>query len=394
MESMGSILDPSYVNEWIDSRSISPENPTGARGAGGPAGRKGNTCHLIRPGSMVVLADIAGPGTVRHFYAWLRWTRPASMRALRLEIFYDGLEQPSVSVPITDFFGLPHGRPVEFFSQLMSAPEARGLNSYIPMPFTRSIRIEIANESDEDALIEHQIDYTLEPLVAEDTAYLHATFRRENPTALRHDFVLTDGLRGPGRFLGCVVGIRILDTSAFYGEGEMKIFRDGDRDLPTICGTSLEAYLGSGAGLGRHHGAYAGVPLYLSAPEADHDPLTCPDFLSFYRWHLLDPVMFATDLRVTLQQIGTIPEFENEDDSARFQETRVPTGTGWWHSPNDGRLIGTFERQDDVCATVFVYCRNPQPVPRLDLAVATSDLDRLPYEHLTPTEFGRAQSSK
>jgi hypothetical protein len=40
---------------------------------------------------------------------------------------------------------------------------------------------------------------------------------------------------------------------------------------------------------------------------------------------------------------------------------------------------------DDYCATAFVYCREPQPVPRLDLAVATADIEAA-YEQPHPLE--------
>src|SRR5688572_21314778 len=273
----------------------------------------------ISPGERVVLADIKGPGTLRHIWMALSWVRPEIMRALRLEGFYDGMSEPSISVPVADFFGLPHGRATEFYSQLITVPEGRGVNSYIPMPFGRSVRMELVNDSDEDTSLAYQIDYTLEPLLPELTHYLHASFRRENPTTLRRDFVVTEGLKGPGRFLGCVVGIRALDKATFYGEGEMKIYRDGDQEFPTVCGTGLEDYVGTAYGLSRHYGPYAGAPLVLFAPDADKSPVTSPDYLSFYRWHIPDPIMFSRDLRATLQQIGWVPQFKSQVELERYK---------------------------------------------------------------------------
>src|SRR5688572_20684095 len=348
------VMNPCFVDERIDSRSVSFENPTGERGVGClsmlDGARKSRAGRAIASGERVVLADIKGPGTLRHIWMALSWVRPELMRALRLEGFYDGMSEPSISVPLADFFGLPHGRATEFYSQLITVPEGRGVNSYIPMPFGRSIRMELVNESDEDTSLAYQIDYTLEPLLPERTHYLHASFRRENPTTLRRDFGLTEGLKGPGRFLGCVVGIRLLDKAAkWYGEGELKVYRDGDGDAPTVCGTGLEDYVCSAFGLGRHDGPYAGTPLWLSAPDADQSALSAPDFLSFYRWHIPDPIMFYKDLRVSLQQIGWIPKFESKEELERYKATHV-----------DGKSSpGLAERQDDYCATAFVYCRAP-----------------------------------
>ena len=84
----------------------------------------------------------------------------------------------------------------------------------------------------------------------------------------QRDFVIADGWRGPGRFLGCNVGVRVIDPGFWYGEGEVKVYRDGDEALPTICGTGLEDYAGSAWGLGAHHAPYAGAPLVVTPGAA------------------------------------------------------------------------------------------------------------------------------
>ena len=133
--------NPAVVDPSLDSRAATFENPTGARGAGGAAhgGRKGAPNRRLEPGERVVLADIEGPGVVRHIWMTFPPARPERMRALYLEVFYDGADEPSVSVPCLDFFGLPHGRPVAYHSALTSAQEGRGFNSYVPMPFRARI---------------------------------------------------------------------------------------------------------------------------------------------------------------------------------------------------------------------------------------------------------------
>src|ERR1700675_3545064 len=133
-------LDPSLIDERLDCRSVSFENPTGSRGGGGKTsrGRKGRRFHIFEPGEKVVLADIAGRGTLRHIWMTLGSWPPEVMRALRLEVFYDGLSEPSISAPILDFFALPHGRLAEYYSAMISANEGRGLNSHIPIPFGHS----------------------------------------------------------------------------------------------------------------------------------------------------------------------------------------------------------------------------------------------------------------
>src|SRR4051812_7844634 len=291
--------NPAVVDLALDSRAVSFENPTGARGAGGSAhgGRKGAPNRRVRAGERVVIADLEGPGIGRHLWLTVPPAPPERLRALLLEIFYDDASEPSVSVPVLDFFGLPHGRLAEYESAYTIALEGRGLSSYLPMPFRRRMRVEFVNASDAGTILYYQLDYTLVPELAADLGRLHVTFRRENPTTLRQDFVIADGLRGPGRFLGCNIGVRVIDPADWYGEGEVKVFRDGDTDLPTICGTGLEDYVGSAWGLGRCHSAYSGAPLVVHPGAAVGGPLTGnPDLVGFYRWHGPDPIVFADDL--------------------------------------------------------------------------------------------------
>jgi len=383
---MWRVLDPALIDPQLDSRAVTFENPTGERGAGGRAsgGRKGAPSRHLEAGERVTLADLQGPGTLRHLWMTFPPAPPEVMRALWMEVFYDGASAPSVSVPCLDFFGLPHGRPVAYCSALSAVQEGRGFNAYFPMPFRHAVRVELTNAAARPLDVYYQIDYTLEPGFAADTGYLHAAFRRENPTIQQRDFVITDGLRGPGRFLGCTVGIRVIDAGLWYGEGEVKVYRDGDDSHPTICGTGLEDYVGSAWGLGPHHALYAGAPLEVREPASGPNPI----FLGFYRWHLPDPIMFARALRVTIQQIGFALFLTGQETAfEQYAHTNPAAGRGWQRNPRPGVLAhGIAERVDDYCATAYVYCREPQPVPRLDVAGALADIQRRPNESPHPLE--------
>ena len=332
-----------------------------------------------------MLAEIAGPGRVRHLWMTFPPLPPEQMRSLWMEIFYDGAREPSVSVPCLDFFGLPHGRPAPYESALSAAQEGRGFNAWLPMPFHRRIRIELTNGSKRRFPFYYQVAYTLGQEATEN-GLLHVSFRRENPTRLRRDFVIADGLHGPGRFLGCNVGIRILPEPDFswYGEGEVKMYLDHDEALPTWCGTGLEDYVGTAWGMGAHTTALQGVPLVQQAPGQ----LGMPDFVSFYRWHLPDPIMFERDLRVTIQQIGAkffLPG--QEDAQAAYEQTNPVAGEGWRTDGPPGLLAwGICERVDDYSCTSYVYCREPQAVPAVDIASATADIGRRDYEERAPME--------
>ncbi len=386
MNASRSRMDPSFIDRGLDCRATTFENPTGQRGAGGQAhgSRKGAPARQLAPGERVVLADLEGPGALRHIWWTIPPQAPERMRAQRLEVFYDGLAEPSISVPVVDFFGIPHGRPVAFDSELASVHEGRGFNAYFPLPFRRRVRVEYTNESDRPVLLFYQIDWTRERELDHDSGYLHATFRRENPTVMRRDFTIVAGLRGPGRFLGTNFGVRVLDEGAWYGEGEVKVYRDGDGEFPTICGTGLEDYVGSAWGIGPYQARFAGAPLHVRRPGSGPNP----DFVGFYRWHLADPIVFGRELRVTIQQIGYALFREGEGDRfERYAKSHPAAGAGWERAARRGVLAqGIAERVDDYCATAYVYCREPQAVPRLEMKAATADIARLDYEEPGPFE--------
>jgi Protein of unknown function (DUF2961) len=373
------VIDPA-----LDCRAVTFENPSGRRGRGGMAanGRKGAPSRLIMPGEKVTLAELDGPGTVRHIWMTVMPMPPEALRAVWMEVFYDGNALPSVSVPVLDFFGMPHGRPVAFDSAVIACHEGLGLNSYLPMPFLAHMRMELTNSSPRPVIIYYQVDYTLESSLDEEVGYLHVSFRRENPTRLREDFTIARDFKGPGRFLGCNVGIRVIDEGDWYGEGELKVYRDGDGEWPTICGTGLEDYVGSAWGMGRHSGWYAGSPLMVCPPAENGGESDRPTFVGFYRWHLADPIMFAESVTVTLQQIGSVRFLAGEEERMEsYERTNPAAGTGYLRNLWPGVLAwGLAERVDDYCATAYVYLMTPQVVPALDIAGAVADVARLPYE--------------
>jgi hypothetical protein len=311
------------------------------------------------PGDRVVLADLEGPGSIGHIWMTFPPAPPEVMRGMVLEAFHGDSRFPSVSVPCLDFFGLPHGRPVPYSSMLTTAQEGRGFNSYVPIPFPGRIRLEVTNHSDRPLDFYYQVDYTLGPVDGA-AGLLHVSFRRENPTTLRQDFVIGE-VAGRGRFLGCVVGVRVIEPTGFwYGEGEVKVFLDGDGALPTICGTGLEDYVGSAWGLGAHAAPFAGTPLDVRADRA-----LLPDFVGFYRWHVPDPIVFADGCRVTIQQIGFDPAVPSERRAA-------------------SSVLA--ERVDDYCAAAFFYLTEARPVPAWDAATALADIHRRDYEKPLPLE--------
>jgi hypothetical protein len=350
---------------WLGhaSRSATFENPTAAPSAGGTAfgGRKGAPNRLIEPGESVVLADVAGPGRLTHLWMTIGGAgggaRPVTLRGQRLEVFYDRRADPSVSVPAPDWFGAVHGVCASHASSVTAVNERRGFSSRVPMPFGGAFRLEYTNEAATPVVLYYQADF----LVGSAGAYLHAAFRRENPTRPADDFELvSSGLVGPGRYLGATIGVRVLDRHHWWGEGEVKVYLDGE-STPSICGTGTEDYLDSAWGLGEFSAPESGAPLVRGSDRSNQS------LVSAYRWHLSDPIVFSDSVRVTVQQIGAALSLD-ENPPPGIE----PTGPGWQRV--GPATFGLFERADDWCATGFVYCATPQVVARYDTTVATADL--------------------
>ena len=101
--------------------------------------------------------------------------------------------------------------------------------------------------------------------------YFHAYWRRENMTKLRQDMTIRPQVRGKGRFLGCNLGNRLHPAmrAIWWGEGEVKVYLDGDETLPTLCGTGTEDYGGSAWGQGHFVNRYQGCH-YIDKKKGAH----------------------------------------------------------------------------------------------------------------------------
>ncbi|MGH2560479.1 MAG: glycoside hydrolase family 172 protein [Thermomicrobiales bacterium] len=328
------------------TRSISAENPTGEKGRGGMAtegtgadaarelgqGWKVSPSIHVPGGSTAVLAEIEGPGAIQHI--WLT-VHPQHWRRLVLRCYWDDEETPSVETPIGDLFCNGWGVRCNVGSLPVAVNPAGGFNCYWEMPFRQKARITVENLSpDEVRGFYYQIDYALTG-VPEDRAYFHAQWRRSNPLAYMDVHTLLDGVRGQGHYVGAYLAWGV-NNNGWWGEGEIKFYMDGDVDWPTICGTGTEDYFGGAWNFEFPKGEYGvfSTP-YLGVPQ-----VIKPDGLyqaqqrfGLYRWHVMDPIRFSADLRVTIQALG-------------------------WRSQLEGKSR-YLPLQDDIASTAFWYQAEP-----------------------------------
>lgn len=344
----------------VETRWASGENPSGARGAGGQAngGRKGSPTVTIRAGESRVLAEARGTsGTVRRIWMTFPDRSPRMLRGLRIDMYWDGAATPAVSAPVGDFFGIGLGRTTQFESALFSNPEGRSFNSFVPMPFRTGMRIVMVNESGHDlGELFYDVDYTLGDAHGPDVLYFHAHWRRERQTTLQQDYEILPRITGRGRYLGANIGVTV-DTATYFrtwwGEGEVKVYLDGDRELPTLAGTGAEDYVGTAWGQGAFAHRYQGSPI------ADEQAMQW----AFYRYHVPDPVWFQRDARVTIQQIGYLAP-HSRGPIVAAGKTLYRAGPG--RVPMDLSQDGKFERADDYSSVAYFYLDRPEsPLPPL-----------------------------
>lgn len=340
--------------EGVETRWASGENPTAQRGGGGRAngGRKGSPVVSVKAGESRVLAEATGTsGTVRRIWMTFPDRSPRMLRGLRLDMYWDGAKTPAVSAPVGDFFGVGLGQTATFQSALFSNPEGRSFNCFVPMPFRTGMKIVMTNESGADVNdLFYDVDYTVGDRHAAGVLYFHAHFRRENPTRIQQDYEILPRVEGRGRYLGTNVGVSVNHEEYFntwWGEGEIKIYLDGDRELPTLVGTGTEDYIGTAWGQGQY------ANLYQGSPVADERAMRW----CFYRYHVPDPVYFQRDVRVTMQQIGYLADHSR---GAVIRTGRKLYAAGPGLVEKDLKTDGKFERSDDWSSCAYFYLDRPE----------------------------------
>ena len=296
--------------------SISPENPSGEKGKGGMAtegtgagaardlgqGWKVSPSVSIGAGATYTVAEINGSGTIQHI-----WMTPAgNWRLSILRIYWDDEKEPSVEVPVGDFFAMGWGKYVRISSLAVCVNPGSGFNSYWPMPFRRKARITMENLDSKPTILYYQVDYT-QASVPSDAAYFHAQFRRTNPLPAKQVYTIVDGIHGKGQYVGTYMAWGV-HNNGWWGEGEIKFYIDGDQTFPTINGTGTEDYFN-----GSYNFENQEKKQYeeFTSPYSGLAQVIRPDGLyqsqerfGLYRWHIVDPVRFDHDLRVTIQDLG------------------------------------------------------------------------------------------
>jgi hypothetical protein len=311
------------------TRSVSPENFTGEKGKAamstdGPAlsaardlgqGWKVSPYVRVPAGETFVMADVKGEGAIQQI-----WLTPAgTWRHAILRIYWDGETEPSVECPVGDFFACGWGQYAQVSSLPVCVNPGSAFNCYWEMPFRKGFKMTIENiaakprtgeaPTTNQFTVYYQVNYTLTD-VPDDAAYFHAQFRRVNPLPFKDVYTILDGVKGQGHYVGTYMAWGV-HNNGWWGEGELKFYMDGDSKFPSIAYTGTEDYFcGSydfdakapdGSIQYREFTTpYAGLPQVI---RGDGHYQVMQRF-GLYRWHIMDPVRFEKDFKVTIQALG------------------------------------------------------------------------------------------
>ncbi len=286
----------------------------------------------VPPGETHVLMDEKGPGVITHM--WITFLGPepqgwakkgaANHQEMLLRIYWDGDERPAVEAPVGDFFANCFGKRSSVTSLPVIVEDADSYNCYWHMPFRKSARVEIVNQSEKQiSLLYYNIDWIKKDKLPKDTPYFYAQYRQEYPAQHGKDYVVLE-TTGKGHFVGTVMSVRTRSPS-WFGEGDEKIYIDGEAKA-SIWGTGTEDYFLSAWGLQTTSTPYFGVPYFDQwGIVGGHT--------SAYRWHVTDPIVFNKGIKVTFEHFGWIAPDENPNYKA----------TSW------------NEREDDYASVAFWY---------------------------------------
>ena len=300
----------------------------------------------IKSKETVTLANIEGPGIIKHIYFTTILPNPLDFRNAIIRMYWDNEKNPSVEAPLGDFFGVSNCR-LRLINSLMitinrGISGSYGYNLYFPMPFSSHAKIEVENQGPSTlggyiGAFWYHIDYEIlnEPL-PKDIGYFHALWNREKLTRISEkvikrkkknvslwsgknligedNYTILD-TEGNGQLAGLLLNIDNL-AGGWYGEGDDMIFIDDDGWPPSIHGTGSEEIFGGGASPKHEYsGPYTGFHLIENFDYSGNNGM--------YRWYIHDPIRFKEKVKWTIEH-GHANNFENDYSSVAYWYQKEP----------------------------------------------------------------------
>ncbi|MGI8905119.1 MAG: glycoside hydrolase family 172 protein [Candidatus Sumerlaeaceae bacterium] len=292
--------------------------------------RKGNAdMRRIEPGATFTAAELQGPGEITHLWTTIASANENHLRDTVIRIYWDGNDYPSVESPIGDFYGLGHAKYYIFNNPVQAIGSDKGMNAFWPMPFAKSARVTITNESATpiDAYY-YYVDWRKFDELPQNVGYFHAQYHQAFPCPDKTPYLILDTDGGAGHFAGVSLSIHT-QVGGWWGEGDDIFTIDGEA-TPSLWGTGSEDYF-CGAWCYREtfYNHYFGLPLRT---KLTHDS---DNYWNVYRLHLESPITFKQSLKM-----------EIEHGASGFDNTRAVrnndyTSVAYWYQATPRPLKST-----------------------------------------------------
>lgn len=241
-------------------------------------------------GKRMVVADIEGPGIIRHIHTTRHQPKDLFARGIVLEIWFDGAETPAVLCPLADFFGDGCNGEAQNFSSLFIECAPWSYNAYFPMPFRERARVILRNDTDRDAMNYSYVEWEPLPRWSPALGTFHATYRRKCFQLTPETRETFFEVRGAGHLLGrqwsVLTDEPLFRAFAFVMEGNNEVDIDGRERALDYLGTE-DSFTFSWGFQERFAGLRAGMALV--------DPGRLGR-LSIYRFHDPMPIRFERSL--------------------------------------------------------------------------------------------------
>ncbi|MBK8976935.1 MAG: DUF2961 domain-containing protein [Planctomycetes bacterium] len=298
----------------------------------------------IGPGATVTLADLEGPGEIRHIWFTIGAEHRRYPRSLVLRVYWDDAEVPSVEAPLGDFFAAGNGMRATVSSLPIEVTSyGRAMNSYWRMPFAKRARLTMTNESDSRVTsCYYYVDWMQHDRAPDPVMYFHARYRQEFPVPEFTPYTVAD-IRGRGHYVGTVLSIQSCNGE-WLGESDDRFYIDGEA-TPSLVGTGMEDYLSDAWNLRLFSNLRAGVTIY--------EPKALDQRMTAYRWHVAAPITFRESLRFEIER-RSFMTFRDPDtgrnatvdfvyrpdflSSVAFWYATAPAPRFWDFPPADERL--------------------------------------------------------
>ncbi|MBM3881364.1 MAG: DUF2961 domain-containing protein [Verrucomicrobia bacterium] len=233
------------------------------------------TVRLAPHSSAQVFHQAKGGGRIVGLQLWPASQIASKARDLLLKISYDG-DEPAVLAPLGDFFGYAWGQPA--VQSLLVGTTGETNYCYFPMPFQRSVTVELVSERNEPVELGAQISVAALPLQPNEGKF-YALWHRENPTRSGQPFTFID-TAGRGHLVGVILqsqGFESGKTHFFegddqttidgelvvHGTGSEDFFNGGWYDVPDRWEKRLSFPLSGCLGYAKHLGRTGGYRLFL-----------------------------------------------------------------------------------------------------------------------------------